>query len=183
VDAVQYETPWRRNNPIYSMTTLVLCFNLLLSSKKRFATLFLSLVVSASHQAVYRWQPLGIERRCGPNNGPSHGQSRLKFGPARRCGLVDYKAASSGMQMGTFLAHYEHSRHAQVGLTVAGIHSIQQMFSGQSAASMHWNTLGIFLLQNVGPAHRALVQAACRCGVGSGTVTNERTGRLYLQLR
>lgn len=57
------------------------------TKKNRFATVFLSLVVSASRPAVYRWQRLGIDQRCGPHNNLSHGRSRLEFGPARRCGL------------------------------------------------------------------------------------------------
>jgi 2-polyprenylphenol 6-hydroxylase len=70
------------------------------------------------------------------------------------------KAISAGMSPGTFLPEYQASRRQQVNLTVSGIHLLQRLFMGQSPAAKHLKSFGMSLLQNVGPARRAVVQAA-----------------------
>lgn len=71
---------------------------------------------------------------------------------------------------------YAPSRRAQVGLTVAGIHCLHQLFCAQnrsgssdgssggtneSAMSKHVKSLGMSLIQILGPARRFVVQVAC----------------------
>jgi len=70
------------------------------------------------------------------------------------------KALGSGMDPGTFLREYEASRRKQVSLTLSGIHMLQRLFMGQSPAAKHLKSFGMSVVQNVGPARRALVQAA-----------------------
>ena len=74
------------------------------------------------------------------------------------------KAVGSGMDVGTFLpTEYQAGRQSQVTLTVAGIHGLQRLFvggGGQSVWGKHLRSLGMSALQTVGPARRAVVQAA-----------------------
>jgi ubiquinone biosynthesis monooxygenase Coq6 len=70
------------------------------------------------------------------------------------------KAVDAGMDPGTFLSEYNHSRRQQVNLTVAGIHGLQRMFAQQHVLLKHAKSLGMNLVQNLAPVRRALVQAA-----------------------
>jgi 2-polyprenyl-6-methoxyphenol hydroxylase-like FAD-dependent oxidoreductase len=72
------------------------------------------------------------------------------------------RAAASGMDPVTFLADYDRSRKAQVSLTLSGIHALHEMFGVQDTLAKHVKSLGMNVVQNVGPVRRALVQAACQ---------------------
>jgi ubiquinone biosynthesis UbiH/UbiF/VisC/COQ6 family hydroxylase len=76
------------------------------------------------------------------------------------------KATDAGMDVSSFLHDYESSRHQQVSLTVGGIHALQQLFHVQSVWAKHVKSMGMNVIQGVGPLRQRLVQAAC-LGVSS----------------
>ena len=81
------------------------------------------------------------------------------------------KATDSGMDPSTFLSDYEKGRQQQVTMTVGGIHALHRIFHEQDTMAKHIKSLGMNLVQSVGPVRRRLVQAACW-----GTATNGPTG-------
>ncbi|GKZ00483.1 hypothetical protein MPSEU_001000800 [Mayamaea pseudoterrestris] len=71
------------------------------------------------------------------------------------------KATDAGMDPSTFLHEYESGRKEQVTMTVGGIHALHQMFHQQSTLAKHVKSLGMNLVQSVGPVRQRLVHAAC----------------------
>jgi ubiquinone biosynthesis UbiH/UbiF/VisC/COQ6 family hydroxylase len=94
---------------------------------------------------------------------PMAGQG-LNLGMQDVANLVNVveRAAASGMDPVTFLEDYDRSRKAQVSLTLSGIHALHEMFGVQDTLAKHVKSLGMNVVQNVGPVRRALVQAACQ---------------------
>jgi ubiquinone biosynthesis UbiH/UbiF/VisC/COQ6 family hydroxylase len=75
------------------------------------------------------------------------------------------RAQSSGMELSSLLHEYETSRQYQVGLTLAGIHGLHKLFHNNPSDNpllQHVKSLGMNLIQNIAPARRAIVQAACQ---------------------
>lgn len=94
---------------------------------------------------------------------PMAGQG-LNLGLQDVANLVDVleKGVAAGMDPATFLVEYEQSRKKQVSLTLSGIHALHQMFGVQDTLAKHVKSLGMNLIQNVGPVRRSLVHAACQ---------------------
>lgn len=75
------------------------------------------------------------------------------------------RAKSAGMELSSLLHEYETSRQYQVGLTLAGIHGLHTLFHNNKQSNpflQHAKSLGMNLIQNIAPARRAIVQAACQ---------------------
>jgi ubiquinone biosynthesis monooxygenase Coq6 len=70
------------------------------------------------------------------------------------------KAHKTGMDLSTFLNEYNSSRHGSVSISLGGIHSLQRMFLFKGAPMQHAKTLGLNLVQNIGPLRRQLAAAA-----------------------
>lgn len=70
------------------------------------------------------------------------------------------KASNAGMDVTTFLNEFERSRRLQVSATLAGIHTIEQMFGIQHVLAKHAKSFGMNVIQNIGPIRKQLVQAA-----------------------
>jgi len=85
------------------------------------------------------------------------------------------RAVQAGMDPAMFLStDYEPSRQMQVRVTLAGIHSMEQLFTQSaftSTAAKHVKSLGMSLIQTMGPIRRQLVQAACQGVVVPTTAT------------
>ena len=89
------------------------------------------------------------------------------------------RAVQAGMDPAMFLStDYEPSRQMQVRVTLAGIHSMEQIFTQPaftSTAAKHVKSLGMSLIQTMGPVRRQLVQAACQGVVVPNTTTTTPT--------
>jgi 2-polyprenyl-6-methoxyphenol hydroxylase-like FAD-dependent oxidoreductase len=70
------------------------------------------------------------------------------------------KAASSGMDVATFLDDYERTRKVQCSLTLGGIHALHNIFGAQHTVAKHVKALGMNMIQNIPPLRRAMVQVA-----------------------
>jgi len=94
---------------------------------------------------------------------PMAGQG-LNLGLQDVANLVDVieQGVTSGMDPTTFLHEYDRSRKAQVSLTISGIHTLHQVFGVQDTLAKHVKSLGMNMIQNIGPLRRSLVHAACQ---------------------
>ncbi len=70
------------------------------------------------------------------------------------------KASKAGMDLSTFLNDYDSERHRNVSISLGGIHSLQRLFGNQNVALLHAKTLGMNIIQNLGPLRRQLAIAA-----------------------
>jgi ubiquinone biosynthesis monooxygenase Coq6 len=71
------------------------------------------------------------------------------------------KAHASGMDVSTFLEEYAVNRQRNVSLSLGGIHALQRLFDNpQSVPLQHAKTLGMNVIQNLGPLRRQLAAAA-----------------------
>ena len=70
------------------------------------------------------------------------------------------KARAAGMDVATFLNEYESHRLRNVSLSLGGIHTLQRLFGNQQNPLQHAKTLGMNMIQNVGPLRRQLAKAA-----------------------
>lgn len=70
------------------------------------------------------------------------------------------KASRAGMDLSTFLNEYDSERHRNVSISLGGIHTLQRLFGNQNIALLHAKTLGMNVIQNVGPLRRQLALAA-----------------------
>jgi ubiquinone biosynthesis monooxygenase Coq6 len=70
------------------------------------------------------------------------------------------KASKSGMDVSTFLQEYASNRQRNVSLSLTGIHALQSIFGNQNVPLQHAKTLGMNVIQNVGPLRRQIALAA-----------------------
>lgn len=70
------------------------------------------------------------------------------------------KASNAGMDVSSFLSEYASQRQKDVSISLSGIHTLQRLFGSQSVALLHAKTLGINIIQNLGPLRRQLAIAA-----------------------
>ncbi len=70
------------------------------------------------------------------------------------------KAHRAGMDLSSFLNEYNSGRHRSVSISLGGIHCLQRLFLLQGAPMQHAKTLGLNLVQNIGPLRRQLAAAA-----------------------
>lgn len=70
------------------------------------------------------------------------------------------KAHAAGMDLSSFLHEYDTRRQRSVSVSLGGIHVLQRVFRHQNVPLQHVKTLGINLVQNLGPLRRQLAVAA-----------------------
>ena len=70
------------------------------------------------------------------------------------------RASKAGMDVSTFLNEYASIRQRNVSVSLGGIHTLQRVFANQHVAAMHAKTLGMNIIQNLGPLRRQLAIAA-----------------------
>jgi 2-polyprenyl-6-methoxyphenol hydroxylase-like FAD-dependent oxidoreductase len=70
------------------------------------------------------------------------------------------KASKSGMDVSTFLQEYASDRQRNVSISLAGIHALQRIFGNQDVPLQHAKTLGMNMIQNLGPLRRQIALAA-----------------------
>lgn len=70
------------------------------------------------------------------------------------------KADKAGMDVSTFLNEYASDRQRNVSIALGGIHTLQRLFGNQNVALLHAKTLGMNVIQNLGPLRRQLAIAA-----------------------
>lgn len=70
------------------------------------------------------------------------------------------KASKSGMDASTFLQEYSSNRQRNVTLSLSGIHALQSIFGNQNVPLQHAKTLGMNVIQNLGPLRRQIALAA-----------------------
>ena len=93
---------------------------------------------------------------------PMAGQGlNLGFGDVQVLMETITKASRAGMDVSTFLHEYDHNRQRNVTLSLQGIDTLQRLFANHSDIPLqHAKTLGMNLLQNLGPLRRQLALAA-----------------------
>ena len=70
------------------------------------------------------------------------------------------KASKSGMDVSTFLQEYASDRKRNVSISLGGIHALQRIFGSQDVPLQHAKTLGMNVIQNLGPLRRQIALAA-----------------------
>jgi ubiquinone biosynthesis UbiH/UbiF/VisC/COQ6 family hydroxylase len=70
------------------------------------------------------------------------------------------KASKSGMDLSSFLSEYDSDRQRNVSVALGGIHGLQRIFGMQNVPLQHAKTLGMNLIQNLGPLRRQIALAA-----------------------
>jgi ubiquinone biosynthesis monooxygenase Coq6 len=92
---------------------------------------------------------------------PMAGQGlNLGLGDVRVLVASIEKASMAGMDASTFLNEYASDRQRNVSLSLGGIHTLQRLFGSQNVALLHAKTLGMNVIQNLGPLRRQLAIAA-----------------------
>lgn len=71
------------------------------------------------------------------------------------------KAYKAGMDVSSFWSDYNDQRRWQCALTVGGIHALHQVFAPQSLMAKHVRSVGMNVLQLMGPFRQRLAHAAC----------------------
>ena len=70
------------------------------------------------------------------------------------------KSHDSGMEAGTFLQDYEQNRQWSVPQKVGGIHLLHSLFGMQSTPLMHGKSIGMSVINQIGPMRRQLAKIA-----------------------
>ena len=70
------------------------------------------------------------------------------------------KASKAGMDVSSFLQEYHTNRQRNVSISLGGIHALQRTFGNQDVALLHAKTLGMNVIQNLGPLRRQIALAA-----------------------
>lgn len=92
---------------------------------------------------------------------PMAGQGlNLGLGDVQSLVSILEKASCAGMDLSTFLNEYATERRRNVTISLGGIHALQRLFHSQDLALLHAKTLGMNVIQNVGPLRRQLAIAA-----------------------
>jgi ubiquinone biosynthesis monooxygenase Coq6 len=70
------------------------------------------------------------------------------------------KSHDSGMEVGQFLQDYEQNRQWSVPQKVGGIHLLHSLFGMRSAPIMHGKSIGMSVINQIGPVRRQLAKIA-----------------------